>query len=194
MARAPEFRAQDVKTLRQRAGECCSRCKKTTGQPHSAVDKSITLGEAAHIRAARRGEARFVEQMTDEERGKIGNGIWVCGTCHKLIDSDQNVYTIEVVQRLKDQHETWILDGRPNADEARKKSRILEHQGRTVMQLNGSRQWEPAQVFVVDCNDDNVILRYGNAEQRPISWPLREVTLETDVQGRFTIVLHGHGR
>jgi hypothetical protein len=80
------------------------------------------------------------------------------------------------------------------ADEARKKSRILEHQGRTVMQLNGSRQWEPAQVFVVDCNDDNVILRFGNAEQRPISWPLREVTLETDARGRFTIVLHGHGR
>jgi hypothetical protein len=57
-----------------------------------------------------------------------------------------------------------------------------------------SRQWEPAQVFVVDCNDDNVILRFGNAEQRPIGWPLREVTLETDVQGRLTIVLHGHGR
>jgi hypothetical protein len=194
MAKAPEFKERDIKTLRQRAGESCSRCKRTTGQSHSAVDKSVTLGDAAHIRAARRGEARFVEDMTDEDRAHIGNGIWVCPTCHKIIDGDETVYTVAVVQALKDRHEAWILDGRPNSEDVRKRSRILEHQGQTVMQLNGSRQWNPAEAFVVDCSDDNVILRYGNAEQRPISWPLREVTLETDVQGRFTIVLHGHGR
>ncbi len=95
---------------------------------------------------------------------------------------------------LKDRHEAWILDGKPNLENARKKARILGYQGQTVVQLNGSRQWAPSTVFVVDCSDDNVILRFGNAEQQPITWPLAEVTLENDVQGRFTIVLHGHGR
>ena len=132
--------------------------------------------------------------MKDEERGHIGNGIWLCGQCHKTIDGDENVYTAEVVQSMKDHHEAWILDGRPGLDNARKKARILEHQGQTVGQLNGSRKWSPSSAFVVDCNDDNVILRFGNVEQRPISWPLTEVTLETDVHGRFTVVLHGHGR
>ena len=172
----------------------CSRCKKTTSQSHSHLDKSVTLGEAAHIRAARHGEARYIASMTDEERGHIGNGIWVCRPCHKTIDSDENLYTIEIVQALKDRHEAWILDGKPNLENARKKARILEYQGQTVGQLNGSRQSNPSTVFVVDCNDDNVILRFGNAEQQPISWPLNEVTLETDERGRFTIVLHGHGR
>jgi len=194
MAKAPEFKDKDIKTLRQRAGEVCSLCKRTTSQSHSDLDKSVTLGEAAHIRAAQRGEARYVASMTDEERGHIGNGIWVCRQCHKIIDSDDSRYTIEIVQALKDRHEEWILDGKPNLENARKKGRILEHQGQTVGQLNGSRQWNPSTVFVVDCNDDNVILRFGNAEQRPISWPLGEVTLEADVDGRFTIVLHGHGR
>jgi hypothetical protein len=31
-----------------------------------------------------------------------------------------------------------------------------------------------------------------NKEKR--HWSLAEVTLESDVRGRFTIVLHGHGR
>ena len=191
MARAPEFKANDIKTLRERAGEMCSCCKKETSLPHSALDKSVTLGEAAHIRAARQGEARYIASMTDKERGYIGNGIWVCRLCHKRIDSDESLYTIEIVQALKDRHEAWILDGKPNLENAAKKARILEYQGQTVGQLNGSRKWSPSTVFVVDCN---MILRFGNAEQQPISWPLTEVTLETDVHGRFTIVLHGHGR
>src|SRR5882724_4846692 len=88
---SPAFKAQDIKTLRQRAGEMCSRCKKTTSQSHSSLDKSVTLGEAAHIRAARIGEARYVVSMTDEERGHIGNGIWLCLQCHKTIDSDESL-------------------------------------------------------------------------------------------------------
>jgi len=132
--------------------------------------------------------------MTDEERGHIGNGIWVCSLCHKRIDSDESLYSIEIVQTLKDRHEAWVLDGKPNLENARKKARILAYQGQTVGQLNGSRQWNSSEVFVVDCNDDSVILRFGNAEQQPISWPLNEVTLETDVPGRFTIVLHGQAR
>jgi len=194
MAKAPEFKTKDIKTLRQRAGETCSRCKNTTSQSHSDLDKSVTLGEAAHIRAARPGEARYIASMTDEERGHIGNGIWVCSLCHKRIDSDESLYSIEIVQTLKDRHEAWVLDGKPNLENARKKARILAYQGQTVGQLNGSRQWNSSEVFVVDCNDDSVILRFGNAEQQPISWPLNEVTLETDVPGRFTIVLHGQAR
>jgi hypothetical protein len=194
MAKSPEFKKPDIITLRQRAGEMCSRCKKETGLPHSTPDKSITLGEAAHIRAARPGEARYVPSMTDEERGHISNGIWLCRICHKTIDSDESQYTIEIVEALKNRHEAWIRDGKPNLESARKKARILEHQGQTVSQLNGSRQWNPSVVFGVDCNDDNVILRFGNAEQQSISWPLTQVTLETDVNGRLTIVLHGQGR
>src|SRR5260370_12158236 len=71
MAKSPEFKKPDIITLRQRAGEMCSRCKKETGLPYSTPDKSITLGEAAHIRAARPGEARYVPSMTDEERGLV---------------------------------------------------------------------------------------------------------------------------
>ena len=139
MAKAPEFKDKDIKTLRQRAGEMCSRCKKTTSQSHSDFDKSVTLGESAHIRAARLGEARFTASMTDEERGHIANGIWMCRPCHKTIDSDENLYTIGIVQALKDRHEVWILEGKPNLENARKKTRILECQGQTVGQLNGSR-------------------------------------------------------
>jgi len=111
--------------------------------------------------------------MTDEEH--VGNGIRLCRMCHKTIDSDENRYTLEVVQGFKDHHEEWVSYGKPNLENARKKGRILQRQGQMVAQLNGSRQWNPSDAFVVDCNDDNVILRFWNAEQKPISWPLAEV-------------------
>jgi hypothetical protein len=117
--------------------------QKETGLPHSTPDKSITLGEAANIRAARPGEARHVPSMTDEERGHISNGIWLCRIRHKTIDSDESPYTIEIVQALKNRHEAWILDGKPNLESARKKARILEHQGQTVSQLKRLASMEP---------------------------------------------------
>src|SRR5260370_31931567 len=111
MAKSPEFKKPDIITLRQRAGEMCSRCKKETRLPHSTPDKSITLGEAAHIRAARPGEARYVPSMTDEERGQISNGIWLCRICHKTIDSDEDHHTIEILEALTNRREPSIRDG-----------------------------------------------------------------------------------
>ena len=78
--------------------------------------------------------------MTDEERGHIGNGVWLCRMCHKAIDSDQGRFTIEIVQAFKDRHEEWILDGKPNLENARKKSRILPFQGKTVSFLQRRRE------------------------------------------------------
>jgi hypothetical protein len=56
---------------------------------------------AAHIRAAAQGGPRYDPDMSSEERKSITNGIWLCESCAKLIDSDQKRYTIEVIERWK---------------------------------------------------------------------------------------------
>lgn len=46
--------------------------------------------------------------MTPAERSDITNGIWLCRTCAKLIDSDEVKYTVEILYEWKRTHEARI--------------------------------------------------------------------------------------
>lgn len=76
------------------------------------------VGEAAHIRGARPRSARYDDAMTDDERADPANGIWLCCTCAKLIDSDEKRFSISLLDTWKMRHETWIQAGRPVAQAA----------------------------------------------------------------------------
>ena len=45
--------------------------------------------------------------MTEQERMDISNGIWLCKTCHALVDSDTQRYTVELLHTWKRQAEEW---------------------------------------------------------------------------------------
>jgi hypothetical protein len=64
-------------------------------------NKSINVGFAAHITAAAEGGCRYDPSLTNQQRQDIENGIWLCGTCAKLIDSDEARYTVEVLRKWK---------------------------------------------------------------------------------------------
>lgn len=83
--------------LAKRVSFRCSnpKCKKITIGPHSADEKAINLGVAAHITAASRGGPRYCETMEPKERKSINNGIWLCQNCAKLIDTDVQKYSRE---------------------------------------------------------------------------------------------------
>jgi hypothetical protein len=46
--------------------------------------------------------------MTPDERSDIQNGIWLCSTCSKLVDSDEAKYPPEVLRRWKAEHEETV--------------------------------------------------------------------------------------
>ncbi|MCK4435469.1 hypothetical protein KAU87_01530 [Candidatus Bathyarchaeota archaeon] len=103
MVERDEF-SKDVKeTLAKRVGTLCSnpQCSVPTYGPSESPSKSLNKGVAAHIRAAARGGPRYEPNMSSEERKSISNGIWLCESCAKLIDTDQERYTIEVLERWK---------------------------------------------------------------------------------------------
>lgn len=110
MLRANDFRKKTRETLAKRAGQRCSNpnCKKPTVGPHTVDDKSVDVGEASHIRGARPGSKRYEISMTPEERRNIINGIWLCRSCAKLIDSDEQKYTIDLLYMWKRLHESEI--------------------------------------------------------------------------------------
>jgi hypothetical protein len=61
----------------------------------------LNKGVAAHIRAAAKGGPRYDPSMSPEQRKSIANGIWLCESCAKLIDTDTGRYSVDVLERWK---------------------------------------------------------------------------------------------
>lgn len=105
-----DFSEATKKLLRERVGNCCSNpdCKVITNGAHSVSSKLINIGVAAHITAAApgKGAARYNPKLTPDQRSNYDNGIWLCQTCSKLIDSDENQYTVPILQQWKNSAES----------------------------------------------------------------------------------------
>lgn len=103
-----DFRVSVRNELARRAGYLCSNpgCRILTVGPSLVDDeKSVVIGEAAHIKAASPNGPRYDPKMTSEERADISNGIWLCSNCHRVIDRDVAGYSVELLYDWKDKAE-----------------------------------------------------------------------------------------
>lgn len=98
-----DFTASTKELLAKRVGYRCSNpaCRRITCGPNSQSADVINIGVAAHICAAAQGGKRYDSLMTPAERKDYANGIWLCQTCAKLIDSDEEQFTIEILKEWK---------------------------------------------------------------------------------------------
>lgn len=89
--------------LKDRVGGRCSNplCRRETLGPKATADKAVLVGEAAHICAASPNGPRYNQSMSDAERKSVLNGIWLCATCHTLVDNDPDCYSEELLKKWK---------------------------------------------------------------------------------------------
>ena len=64
-------------------------------------DGFMNVGVASHITAAAPGGPRFDLDLTSEQRRHQSNGIWLCQTHGKAIDSDDGHFTVEMLREWK---------------------------------------------------------------------------------------------
>ena len=102
-----EFEQRTKDILSRRVGNKCSNpsCRRLTSGPHTESDKALNIGVAAHISAAAPGGARYNSTLTPEHRKSPSNGIWLCQNCAKLIDNDEEKFTVDVLLYWKEQSE-----------------------------------------------------------------------------------------
>lgn len=87
-------------------GGICSNpgCKVYTFGP-TMEDRNgySNIGVAAHIAAAAPGPGarRYDSNMTSEARSSADNGIWLCQSCSKLIDTDEVRFPAELLHKWK---------------------------------------------------------------------------------------------
>ena len=87
-----DFSQRTKDLLANRVGWKCSNpnCRKATRGAGIGKENIINIGVASHITAASKGGPRYDENITSQERASAENGIWLCQSCSKLIDSDVN--------------------------------------------------------------------------------------------------------
>jgi len=127
--------------LAKRAGQKCSNpsCRCPTAGPHSDDARAVNVGEAAHIRGARPGSARYDPAMTSDERRVITNGIWLCRSCAALVDRDESRYSVEGLYKWKREHEAdqlALIGGTPALSEERQRTlRVFKAESPAALQL-----------------------------------------------------------
>lgn len=105
--RRDEFPSSVRHLLGRRVGMKCSNpdCRRATTGPHEWPDKAVSIGVAAHITGAAPGGPRYDSALSVNARRAIGNGIWLCQTCAKLIDSDEARYTSARLRQWRQESE-----------------------------------------------------------------------------------------
>ena len=105
------FNQATINILANRVGWKCSnpRCRRTTRGAGTEPTDIINIGVAAHITAASKGGPRYDNCMTPQERKSYENGIWLCQSCSKLIDSDVQRYTVEKLKKWKELSEQMAV-------------------------------------------------------------------------------------
>jgi hypothetical protein len=121
-----DFPASVKELLAKRVGYLCSNpgCRQPTSGPQSNPSGSINIGVAAHITAASPGGSRYDPSLSADQRVAAENGVWLCQTCAKLVDSDQSRYTMEKLIE-------WKTDAEAAA------ARALEHRRTPVTESEG---------------------------------------------------------
>ena len=113
--RRDDFDKKTKDTLAKRAGFLCSnpQCRRSTSGPHSDPTSTVNIGVAAHITAASPGGPRFDPELTPAERQYITNGIWLCQSCAKLVDTDVVFFTVSLLKQWKvgaEQHARNLIE------------------------------------------------------------------------------------
>ena len=93
-----------------RAGGHCSftECRRNLFFDASETDDESLVGDIAHIVAESPDGPRGDSALMPEERRKYSNLILLCKIHHKPIDDQPNTFTVEVLQRMKADHEAWV--------------------------------------------------------------------------------------
>ena len=108
-SRRNNFTATTKHLIGKQAGLHCSYpwCRRPTVGSNSEGDGAIDIGVAAHISAAAPGGPRYDPDMSPEDRKSASNGIWLCETHARLVDSKDPMFTVELLHTWKRKASTW---------------------------------------------------------------------------------------
>ncbi|RZK01769.1 MAG: hypothetical protein EOO43_23880, partial [Flavobacterium sp.] len=83
-------------------------CRRELVEDESETDDAAIVGDEAHIVAREVDGPRGQSTLTADERDKYNNLVLMCKIHHKVIDDQENTYTVEKLHEIKQKHLDWI--------------------------------------------------------------------------------------
>jgi len=112
------------KRLWQRCGNRCAKCRCELHEDATDYDDPSILGQECHIVGDKPDSARFNDPLPQDERNLYHNLIILCGKCHKIVDDQENTYSVEYLRKLKADHEQWVRETLGPADPVKERDEI----------------------------------------------------------------------
>lgn len=96
------------KILWGRSGNRCGVCQRELVVDATSTDDESVIGEECHIVSGKGQGPRHDPAFPADRLDELENLILLCRTHHKIVDEQHETYTVDVLKRLKENHEKWI--------------------------------------------------------------------------------------
>lgn len=113
------------KLLWGKCGSICARCKQKVFEDVTLTDNPSVVGEEAHIVSNKRGGPRYDDPLPMDRRDLYENLLILCSNCHKIVDDDVIKYTVAVLRKMKEEHETWVRETLGQGDPAKQHDELV---------------------------------------------------------------------
>ena len=176
-----------IKRLYALSGNQCAflACDVTFVSPEDETN----ISNICHIEAAEEGGERYNPNSNDEERRSFENLILLCPNHHKITDN-VNVYTVDVLRKMKQEHEDKIRKLLSEKDVLNKHSSALNYVinivGKTIFETEQNTEPQSAP------NSDEKITYNNVVRYKPIiqiysayQGKLNKIYEEIEKQGSF---------
>lgn len=100
----------EQRILLQKSGNRCAfpDCRRVLTAKATLSDRTVVLGEIAHIVAESPGGPRGNSPLSSAERNRYPNLILLCTQHHQLVDGQPHTYSVERLLGMREEHEKWI--------------------------------------------------------------------------------------
>jgi hypothetical protein len=98
------------KILWARSGNRCAYCRCQLVLDGSSQDRETVIGDECHIIAEHENGPRGRSDKNSQDRDSYQNLILLCKSHHKMIDDQIETYTVQILTKLKADHEKWVKD------------------------------------------------------------------------------------
>ena len=93
------------------AGLCCfPDCNVVCVEEAKYGDRSVVIGEIAHMEANSDDGPRANPVLSELQRNAYANLIMLCPTHHEIVDARESTYTVEILRGWKADREAKVLD------------------------------------------------------------------------------------
>lgn len=134
------------KMLWGRSGNKCAfpDCKSELIMEDITINDSTIIGEECHIVGEKLTSPRGNHGLPLEDRGNYSNLILLCHNHHKIIDDQVNTYTVEILNKIKSEHEEWFKNTNGFDEQKQKDDEIYcsyIQEWSEIMDLDNWKSW-----------------------------------------------------